>query len=110
MNSIIAVSKFINDNGIPKDNFGNCYFEGYVEYKSNVGNQSVITKVTFIGNGFNDGDIRLEEAESIQAQDYHLDFNTTHQTYSYNSSNKSLSIKGKSKKMGGEYNITIKSI
>jgi len=108
MSSHNAINDFMNANSIDGDQFGNLKFSAFIEYSSSARNISQITDVTIIRNGYDDGKIRLMEAEELVAEDFHLDFSTQYQTYSFFDNDKKLLVSGSSQKMGGKYKVSIK--
>ncbi|MGL4923307.1 hypothetical protein [Aeromonas sp. 30P] len=108
MTSSLAMTEFVDALELEKDSFGNCEFQAFIEYKSQVVNATELTTVKFIRNGYNDGDIKLTESGVLTAERFHLDFSTLYQTYSFNAVEQSLNVFGNSPKMGGDYTIKIK--
>jgi hypothetical protein len=89
------------------DPHGNCEFHGQVSYTSNRGTVVDAVTVRFIRNGYEDGKIRLEETDSLPAENFHLDFSPDFQTYEFRASDGALVVCGKSTKMGGAYSVTM---
>lgn len=105
MDSIMAISNFMEENRLTSDEVGNVRFEALVDYRSPARSMKVLTQVKITRNGFNDGDIEIGECEDLNVTDYHLGSTRQYQTYSFNDDK--LLIKGTSNKMGGNYTITI---
>ena len=95
-------------NGFVVHPTGNCEFRAQVAYSFG-GNVVVdITMIQMIRNGFDDGTVRLDEAPSLPAASFHLDFSPTYQTYQFRGSDGAFVISGKSRKMAGKYSVTMK--
>jgi len=110
MESVLAVTDFVNEHKLTKDSFGHCEFRGFVEYTSCLRNTFEITTIKFVRNGYNDGDIQLTESGELNSDDFHLDFSTDYQKYAFNTADSSLVISGSSRKMGGKYHVTLKPL
>jgi len=110
MDSHLALHDFIEANNIDRDEFGNCTFVAIIDYQSSVASNKAKTEVKIIRNGYNDGEINLSESDSLTVEDYHLDFTTDFQSYSYNAKSKELEISGKSPKMRGSYKVLISPV
>ena len=91
--SFLAMTDFMDAHRLETDPMGNCYFTGIVEYDSPLRKTSAVTGVSFIRNGWKDGEIKLEETNNLFVDEYHLDFNTDFQEYLVDSSTKKLLIK-----------------
>lgn len=107
MESVIAIHEFMEAHSLTSDQFGNLNFRALVEYWSSSRNTVEITDVKIIRNGYQDGQISLEEGDELVAEDYHLDFTTNYQIYKFSPDDKKLSVSGNSPKMGGKYNVYI---
>ncbi|WP_272653973.1 hypothetical protein [Providencia sp. PROV091] len=108
MDSAMAISNFMAANKIISDEYGNLYFQAFVEYRSSARNTSVLTDIKIIRNGYHDGNVDITESDDLTNSDYHLGLTTKYQKYSFNDTK--LLIKGSSHKMGGNYTITISVI
>jgi hypothetical protein len=108
MRSSLAVNDFLDEHELEKDSFGHCEFRGLVEYTSNVINASEITIIKLIRNGYNDGDIQITENGDLNYENFHLDFTTNYQNYTFNTADNSLVVSGNSGKMGGNYQVVLK--
>lgn len=107
MKSISAINELMESHNLKKDQFGNLHFEAFVEYQSNIKNTSEITSVTIIRNGYQDGQIKLDEEGDLNSDDFHLDFDIKYQSYRFSKENNSLLISGNSPKMSGKYSVLI---
>lgn len=110
MQSFHAIHDFMEANDLETDQVGNLYFRAFVECRSPIRNVSEITNVKIIRNGYQDGQISIEESGELVAEDCHLDFNTQYQKYQFLEEAKKLSVVGSSPKMGGEYNVVISPV
>ncbi|MBW3140071.1 hypothetical protein KUV56_11180 [Ferrimonas balearica] len=108
MNSHIAINNFIEANDITRDIFGHCTFEGMIEYTSKACRVNSTSTVRILRNGYNDGEINIHENETLNIENYHLDFNTDYQDYIYSIETNELKVFGNSKKMKGEYVVSIR--
>ena len=107
MESHKAIHEFMKVHVIKSDSYGNLHFEALVEYRSPARNATEITNIKIIRNGYQDGEISLDEAGVFSANDYHLDFTTDFQDYVFSEDDNKLTINGSSPKMGGQYSISI---
>ncbi|QIQ20242.1 hypothetical protein [Zophobihabitans entericus] len=107
MKSILAMTEFISQNNLRTDSYGNCEFEGFINYKSKIRNAFEKTTVKFIRNGYHGGNIQLMESGELIPDNFHLDLSRDYQAYEYNTSDNALIIWGKSQKMSGRYQIVI---
>lgn len=107
MESYHAIHDLMETHAIDTDSYGNCKFKAVVEYRSPAKNASVVTDVSIIRNGNNDGAVMLDEACALQASDFHLDFSTDWQQYRFAKDRGALVITGSSQKMGGTYSVSI---
>ena len=107
MESFIAIRELMESHNLKKSQVGNLRFEALIEYQSALRHTSGITTVTIIRNGYQDGEIKIEELGELNSDNFHLDFDTKHQKYSFLKVEKSLLISGSSKKMGGKYRVYI---
>ncbi|WP_345875000.1 hypothetical protein [Shewanella algae] len=110
MESFHAIHDFMDALNIETDQYGNLLFYAFVEYQSPARNASEITSVKIFRNGYQDGQISLGETGDFVAEDYHLDFTTQYQQYSFYEEDKKLIVLGKSPKMGGKYNVSISPV
>lgn len=110
MESFYSIHDFIGAHNLESDQVGNVCFEAFVEYRSPARNVSEIAKVKIIHNGYQDGQISLEEAGELVAEEFHLDFTTQYQKYNFSVGDRKLLVSGSSTKMGGKYNVTISPI
>ncbi len=110
MESFHAIHDFMAAHSLESDQFGNLYFDAFVEYRSPARNSSKITNVKIIRNGYQDGHISLGESGNLVAEDYHLDFTTHYQEYCFSEEDGKLSVSGSSPKMGGKYNVIISPV
>jgi len=107
MESHIAIREFMVAHGIESDSFGNLYFEALAEYRSPARNATEITNIIIIRNGYQDGEIALDETGDFSANTYHLNFTADFQDYVFSNSDNKLTINGNSSKMGGKYSVSI---
>lgn len=110
MQSILAMTNFVEDLSLDKDPFGHCEFSALVEYSSSVRNATDITTVKFIRNGYDDGKIQLTEGDELNTDNFHMDFTPDHQVYVFDSKERTLVVTGRSGKMGGDYTVKIKKV
>ncbi|WP_022966493.1 hypothetical protein [Denitrificimonas caeni] len=110
MESFNAVHDLMEAHNLKSDQFGNLNFEAFVEYHSSAGSASEVTAVRIIRNGYQDGQISLEESGDLVAENYHLDFTTQYQKYSFSEVDNKLFVSGNSPKMGGKYNVAISPV
>lgn len=107
MKSSQAIRDFMEFHNIESDSFGNLNFAALVEYRSPARNASEITNIKIIRNGYQDGQIKLGETGDLKAEEYHLDFTTQYQKYSFSEANGKIVVSGQSPKMGGKYTVDI---
>ncbi|WP_277809707.1 hypothetical protein [Chromohalobacter canadensis] len=110
MESFHAIHDFKDAHDLETDQVGNLDFRAFVEYRSPSRNASEITNVKIIRNGYQDGQISIEESGELVAENYHLDFTTQYQKYRYCEEGKKLSVAGGSPKMGGKYSVAISPV
>ena len=107
MSGDFPVLDFIEAHSLETDAYGNCRFNGIIDYRSKLQNSKSVTEVVFIRNGYEDGKISLAANQNLTVKSYHLDFTEYFQKYIYLNETKELVIKGSSKKMGGNYSVNI---
>jgi roadblock/LC7 domain-containing protein len=110
MDSILAMTDFVEALSLEGGSLEHGDFRILVEYKSSLRNVTEITTATFIRNGYNDGEIKLAENGELNSDNYHMDFTPSYQVYAFNSEECALIITGSSGKMGGNYKVKLKKI
>ncbi|MFC3283058.1 hypothetical protein [Litchfieldella rifensis] len=110
MESFHAIHDFMDAHEIESDQVGNLNFRAFVEYSSPSKNVSEITNVKIIRNGYQDGQIIVEESGDLVAENYHLVFTTQYQKYRFLQEGEKLSVVGDSQKMGGGYSVAISPV
>lgn len=110
MESFHAIHDFMDAHNIKTDQSGNLHFKAFVEYRSPARNTSEIADIKIIRNGYQDGQISIEETGDLAAEDYHLDFTTQYQKYNFSKDDGKLFVAGNSAKMCGKYSVTISPI
>lgn len=86
---------------------GNCEFLGRVVYSSPKEDEVEVTRIYLIRNGYDDGKIKIVETKSLSVDRFHLDFDPKFQEYKFRKSDGALVVYGDSRKMGGEYSVTM---
>lgn len=89
---------------------GLCIFKAEIRYKFHGTQVKHITEVMIQRSGFKDGTVSLTESGPFISETFHLDFSPEWQTYRYSEKTHSLSIKGNSEKMHGDYKVIIRPI
>lgn len=107
MAKINPVLDFIQANNVETDSLGNCHFDAFVKYSSNLHSTKSFTEVLFVRNGYDDGQISLTANMDLSVERYHLDFTERFQTYEFHQVANEFVIKGRSDKMGGDYRVVI---
>jgi hypothetical protein len=109
MKNIIAFQNFIEilDSKEELRN-GDCAINAIITYhwksnKTEVESLRVVLRRTT----FEAGRINIDDGKRINPVKFHLDFDPTHQAYTFDEENKKLIIEGESDKMGGKYLVEI---
>jgi len=65
------------------------------------------TLVTILFDGYEQGQINIDETDELTLADFHLQFSPDFQSYSFDTDNDTLVVEGSSQKMGGGYMVRI---
>ncbi len=106
MNSIAAVSRFIEANNLRNVGGPKVIFQGIVNYESSFISLSALAEVHIDTSTYSYGDIELL-SDKIDPQTVHAGFSCKYQDMLYDAGFNRLIIRGNSPKMSGKYTVSI---
>jgi hypothetical protein len=96
-----------NEDWLQIEPTGNCSFSARVRFWSDVRSTAVLSRVTLVRNGYEDGAVLIDEADDLKAYEYHTKFLPIRGcTCRYVKQTNALVVSGRSPKMG-TYSVTI---
>lgn len=105
-----AIYEFVSAHGgehLGMDDYGNCNFRARIDYAAAESHYSGLTTVRIVRNGYDQGDVKLEQQEGLSPLEFHLDFKPRFGTFEYDHASKALVINSESAKMKGLYTVRI---